>query len=108
MWFGRAKFSQKGGNFVGRERRQVFFSGRVQGVGFRYTCQSLSADFAVSGYVRNLADGRVEVVAEGDPNEVDRFIAAIQAEMGYYIREIQTETEPPPDDGPLSGFSIRH
>jgi acylphosphatase len=91
-----------------RERRRVHFSGRVQGVGFRYTCQSLSAGFAVSGYVRNLADGRVELVSEGDPVEIDRFIAAIQAEMGYYIREIQTESELPPDNNPLSEFSIRH
>jgi acylphosphatase len=91
-----------------RERRQVHFSGRVQGVGFRYTCQSLSVGFAVSGYVRNLADGRVELVSEGDPVEIDRFIAAIQAEMGYYIREVQSESDSSPDDNPLSEFSIRH
>jgi acylphosphatase len=93
-----------------RERRQVHFAGRVQGVGFRYTCQSLSVSFSVSGYVRNLDDGRVELVSEGDPAEIDRFIAAIQAEMGHYIKEIQTESdsESPPEDNPLSGFSIRH
>ena len=90
-----------------RERRRVHFSGRVQGVGFRYTCQSLSARFDVSGYVRNLADGRVELVIEGDPVEIDRFLATIQAEMGLYIREIQAEFESP-DDNPLSGFTIRH
>jgi acylphosphatase len=90
-----------------RERRRVLFSGRVQGVGFRYTCQSLAARFEVSGYVRNLADGRVELVSEGDSVEIDRFLAAIQAEMGHYIREIQTESDSP-GDNPLSGFSIRH
>jgi acylphosphatase len=92
-----------------RERRRVLFSGRVQGVGFRYTSQSLSAGFAISGYVCNLPDGRVELVSEGDPREIDRFIAAIQAEMGCYIREIQTESDSVwPEDNPLTGFSIRH
>ena len=90
-----------------RERRRVHFSGRVQGVGFRFTCQSLAARFEVAGYVRNLADGGVELVIEGDPAEIDRFLATIQAEMGSYIREIQTESESP-DAKPLSGFSIRH
>jgi len=90
-----------------RERRRILFCGRVQGVGFRYTCQSLSARFEVSGYVRNLADGRVELVSEGDSVEIDRFVATIQAEMGHYIREIQTESNSP-SDNPLSGFSIRH
>ena len=51
-----------------RERRRVVFSGRVQGVGFRFTCQSLARGFDVAGYVRNLADGRVELVAEGEPS----------------------------------------
>ena len=47
-----------------RERRHVWFSGRVQGVGFRYTCQTLARGFDVAGLVRNLADGRVELVVE--------------------------------------------
>jgi acylphosphatase len=94
-------------NLMPRERRRVHFSGRVQGVGFRYTCQSLSARFEVSGYVRNLTDGRVELVSEGDAVENDRFLAAIQAEMGFYIREIRTESESP-NDNPLSGFTIRY
>jgi acylphosphatase len=79
------------------------------GFGFRYTSQSLSVGFAISGYVCNLADGRVELLSEGDPCEIDRFIAAIQAEMGSYIREIQIESDSVgPDDNPLTGFSIRH
>ncbi len=91
-----------------RERRRVHFSGYVQGVGFRYTCRSLAASFAVAGHVRNLDDGRVELVSEGDTIEIDKFLAAIQAEMGHYIREIRAELEPLPGDSPLSGFSIRH
>ena len=58
-----------------RIRRRVHFSGRVQGVGFRYTCQSIARGFDVGGYVRNLPDGRVEPLAEGEPGELDNFLA---------------------------------
>ena len=88
------------------ERRRVHFSGRVQGVGFRFTCQSLSRDFEVAGFVRNLPDGRVELVAEGDRLEVDQFLTAIHREMGSYIRDVDAESEPL-GATPLSGFTIR-
>jgi acylphosphatase len=90
-----------------RERRRVYFSGRVQGVGFRFTCQAVARGFVVTGYVRNLADGRVELVAEGDPTELDAFLTAIRLEMNPYIKEIAMESEAP-DANPLKGFSIRH
>jgi acylphosphatase len=90
-----------------RERRRVYFSGRVQGVGFRYTCQALAYRFDVAGFVRNLADGRVELVAEGEAVELDRFIDAIELEMSSYIRHTTSETEPPGSPR-VAGFSIRH
>jgi acylphosphatase len=90
-----------------RERRRVHFSGRVQGVGFRYTCQSLSRGFEVAGFVRNLADGRVELVAEGDRQEIENFLTVIHREMGRYIHEVDVESEPL-GAAPLSGFTIRH
>src|SRR5471030_2081507 len=52
-----------------RRRMKVFYSGRVQGVGFRYTARTVAAGFEITGYVRNLPDGRVELVAEGDDSE---------------------------------------
>ena len=51
-------------------RRTSHFSGHVQGVGFRYTVADVAEDFDVRGYVRNLPDGRVELVAEGDEAEI--------------------------------------
>ncbi len=90
-----------------RERRRIYYSGRVQGVGFRYTCHSLARGFDVDGYVRNLPCGRVELVAEGDPQELDRFATSIQQEMGNFIRDFETEIDPHPTV-PLSGFTIRH
>ena len=62
-----------GRSVMPRVRRRVYFSGRVQGVGFRFTCQSLARGFEVAGYVRNLPDGRVELVAEGETASSTRF-----------------------------------
>jgi|SRR6516162_9073165 acylphosphatase len=63
---------------VNRARMQVFYSGRVQGVGFRYTVKSVASGFEAVGIVRNLPDGRVELVAEGFRGELDAFRAAIR------------------------------
>ena len=89
------------------DRRRVHFSGRVQGVGFRFTCQSLARGFEVAGFVRNLPDGRVELVAEGESNELDAFLASIRLEMDSYITNVTTEPESP-GQHPLVGFSIRY
>jgi acylphosphatase len=88
------------------ERRRVICSGRVQGVGFRATCRWLAGGFEIVGYVRNLPDGRVEIVAEGEPGEIDRYIHAIGIEMGGFIRDIATELEQT-DHPPLEGFRVR-
>ena len=62
-------------------RRRVCFNGNVQGVGFRYTTCQIAKEYAVGGYVKNLLDGRVEIVAEGLPDEVDRFVSAVERIM---------------------------
>lgn len=56
----------------------VIFSGRVQGVGFRYTVCRLAEPFSITGFVRNLQDGDVELVAEGNEQELSRFLHAIR------------------------------
>ncbi len=87
------------------ERREVYYSGRVQGVGFRYTARSIARQFAVTGYVKNLPDGGVEIVVEGRAEEVRAMLRAIQAEMGRYIRGVR-ET-PSRATGVFSGFDVR-
>ncbi len=89
-----------------RVRRRVNFSGRVQGVGFRFTCLSLARGFEVGGHVRNLPDGRVELVAEGEESELDGFLSAIEREMAAYIRDIVSQAESI-EGGHLSEFVIR-
>ena len=63
---------------MNRRRMQVFYSGRVQGVGFRYQTRQLAAGYEVLGTVRNLPDGRVELVAEGELAELEAFRQAIR------------------------------
>lgn len=85
--------------------KHVYYSGQVQGVGFRYTAQRLAGGFDVTGYVRNLADGTVELVAEGPPEQVDAFLSAVAQRMGHYIERAQVEDEAP---GGYRGFGIRY
>lgn len=75
-------------------RRTVLFSGRVQGVGFRYTTCRVASRYRVVGHVKNLADGRVEAVVEGDASEVDGFIVAVRDQMDGYIRDVQCQDSP--------------
>jgi acylphosphatase len=85
--------------------KSVLYSGRVQGVGFRYTAQHLAAGYAVAGWVRNLPGGEVELVAEGEADEVERFLAAVAARMAGYIDRATTRDEVA---GGRRGFHIRH
>lgn len=83
----------------------VFFSGRVQGVGFRYQTLQVAKEFDVSGWVMNLPDGRVQLEAEGRAQEVKEFIAAVQERMDGHIRKVeQTNTTRAPQ---YVGFAIR-
>jgi acylphosphatase len=88
------------------ERREAYYSGQVQGVGFRYTVRQLASGYAVAGFVRNLADGRVHVVAEGSPAELDQFFADIAERMSGFIREAKVDVRPA--IGEFEDFEIRH
>jgi acylphosphatase len=67
---------------------QVLYSGQVQGVGFRYTVKSVANGFDVTGSVRNLSDGGVELIAEGTRDELDAFRQAIrESGLDHFIRD---------------------
>ena len=84
----------------------VYFSGRVQGVGFRYQTVRVAQEFEVSGFVRNLMDGRVELLAEGEATQVRAFVAEVEDRLGVYIRKVERhETRGP---SVYKGFTIRH
>lgn len=88
------------------ERRRVLYRGRVQGVGFRYTAQRAAGGYAVTGFVRNLRDGRVELVAEGAATELDRFLKEVAATMGGNIES--ADVEKCAARGEFSSFEIAH
>lgn len=83
----------------------VFFSGRVQGVGFRYQTLQVAKEYEVSGWVANLPDGRVQLEAEGQPAEVKDFIAAVQERMEGHIRKVEQTAATRPSQ--YAGFTIR-
>jgi acylphosphatase len=90
---------------MSRERLRILYSGRVQGVGFRYAAKALAAGFEVNGIVRNLPDGRVELVVEGARAELEEFRKAVQdSEIGGLIRHEDASWMPAQNE--FSGFEI--
>jgi len=86
---------------------QVFYEGRVQGVGFRWTVRHIAKGFEVTGWVRNLIDGRVEMQLNGEQDEVRAFLDAIaNSELRAHIRKASENNLPTPVEA--SGFEIRH
>jgi len=88
--------------------RQVFYSGRVQGVGFRYTVRQLAAGYEVSGWVKNLPDGRVELlVLSRDQDELVAFLTELKdnSAVAHYIKELEEHPVSPAPLG-ITGFSI--
>jgi acylphosphatase len=92
-------------NDVNRRRLQVIYSGSVQGVGFRYTTKTVATGFEVTGTVRNLPDGRVELAAEGPRDELEAFSQAIRdSGLGHFIRKEEVSWAEARND--LRGFEI--
>ncbi|MBV9492048.1 MAG: acylphosphatase [Verrucomicrobia bacterium] len=86
--------------------KKCFFEGRVQGVGFRFSAKELAAGFDVTGYVRNLIDGRVELEVQGEESEVDAFLEALRE--SHLRAHISRRTVQPAEVIPgRKGFSIR-
>jgi len=90
-----------------KKRVHVFYAGRVQGVGFRMTAEETAHEFGVTGWVKNLRDGRVELIAEADEATLGRFLEAIRTgPMRNFIQQVNvswgvaTET--------LNDFEIRY
>jgi acylphosphatase len=86
--------------------RRYLISGRVQGVGFRYFIEARAAVEGVHGWVRNLPDGRVEALLEGDRESVERLQALLnRGPSGAYVEDVDIEEQVP--SGKATGFSVR-
>ena len=86
-------------------RRRLIYHGRVQGVGFRYTTRSIARRHPVSGWVKNLPEGTVELLVEAEAAEMAGFLDEIAR---HFEGQISSTDDLPPGDEPLSGFSIRY
>jgi acylphosphatase len=87
------------------QHETVYFSGHVQGVGFRYATLEVAKEYEVAGFVRNLPDGRVHMEVEGMKPEIEAFLKGVGEAMPGYIREMERRSarrEPQ-----FRGFSIR-
>ena len=90
---------------MNRRRMQILYSGTVQGVGFRYTVKTAATGFEVTGAIRNLPDGRVELVAEGVENELKAFRQAIrESGLENLIRDEAVSWSEPKNE--FRGFEI--
>lgn len=69
----------------------ALFSGTVQGVGFRFTTERLARHYPVTGYVRNLPKGQVEVLAEGEEKSLQEFLKEVREAFDSYVRKVDVQ-----------------
>lgn len=87
-----------------RKQVHALYSGHVQGVGFRFTAENIAAGLGVTGWVKNLADGRVEVVAEAEEEALNSFLAELSGHFSRWIKD--TELDWQPAGGKFKEFGI--
>ena len=90
---------------MAKKQLHVFWTGNVQGVGFRFTVERVAIDLGLKGWVRNLPDGGVEAVAEGEEGILKNFLDKVSSGMNYYIRNVDTDWLAPTDE--FKDFEIR-
>jgi acylphosphatase len=88
-----------------KKQIHVYYSGRVQGVGFRFTAEDIARDLGVTGWVKNLRDGRVEVVAEAEEDALKDFLERVSKYFARYIQDVDIEWSAA--KGELKDFGIQ-
>ena len=89
-----------------KKRLHIHYSGIVQGVGFRFTAERVAVNLGLRGWVRNLSDGRVEVVCEGEEADLVNLLDKVKSgPMKHYIKDTQAVWQEPTDE--FKDFSIR-
>jgi acylphosphatase len=87
------------------KRAEVAFYGRVQGIGFRFSAENIANAYKLTGFVRNLPDGSVEVVVEGEEREINKLLDTLNEELDNYIEKYNLNWFPP--TGEFKRFTIR-
>ncbi|RJO65602.1 MAG: acylphosphatase [Candidatus Omnitrophota bacterium] len=77
-----------------KQRAHVYYSGRVQGIGFRFTVRQIAEDSGITGWVKNLKDGRVEVVVEAEEGTIKKFLGSVIAHFSKYIQDADVQWGP--------------
>ena len=88
-----------------KKQIHAFFLGRVQGVGFRFTAQDVASEMGVCGWVKNLPDGRVEVLAEAEEDKLKEFLERVNKYFHRYIQDLDIQWLP--STGEFKDFGIR-
>lgn len=88
-----------------KKQAHIYYSGRVQGIGFRYTLADIARYQKVRGWVKNLVDSRVEVVAEAEENTLNNFLQQVNQHFSRYIKDVSVEWLPA--GGEFRDFSIK-
>jgi acylphosphatase len=88
-----------------KKQAHIYYSGRVQGIGFRYTVADLADYQKVQGWVKNLDDARVEVVAEADEDTLNEFLQQVNQHFSRYIKDVNIEWLPA--TGEFRDFSVK-
>jgi acylphosphatase len=84
----------------------IYYRGRVQGVGFRFTCQRVAENHGITGWVKNMPDGSVRLVAQGDENSIKEFLTEIDQNLNRFISDKEIEWQDFPEK--LDNFNIRY
>ena len=88
-----------------KKQVHVFYTGNVQGVGFRFTTEEIARELGVRGWVKNLRNGQVEVVAEAEEDVVKEFLNRIVKEFSRYIRDMDADWQP--ETAEIESFEIK-
>ena len=88
-----------------KKQIHVYYSGRVQGIGFRFSAERIAIELGICGWVKNLADGRVEIVAEAEQDKLQQFLERIADDFSRYIRNAEVSWLDPTEE--FSDFGVR-
>ena len=90
---------------LANKRIHIYYTGSVQGIGFRYTAERIALSLGLTGWAKNLPNGRVEVLCEGKETEIEKFLRKIEDTFKGYVRDMDVEWSTA--TGEFSGFDIR-